>query len=390
MTDKPIKIIIICFTCFFMGMSWTSLPIISNPLFSLGISKSEYSILTFALVFAGVIFSSIAGIFGRIKGLKKVLISGIFLCAIAMFIYALGYYRVKHLYVILLIGQFILGIGITSILTSLAAYLSLYLPKATAMILTGVFASINLGSFTSPIFFNLVNPGKWGNNCFIIGAAMLFLFFLALKILPTIKNPYIASKGRNSVFKKEFSLFWLFFLTIVLFALCELIFSYWGIIYLNLYKKLSLELSRFSLSFYWAAVGLSQLTICWLLKYIAPKYFYRVLPILLVIGFWGMFFSKGLSSIIISFIIGGMGASAFIALTMNFVEHDFKQIAEIASGVMFMGYFLGYLIGSLAIAKVIKFVDLSKIFLFSGFLAIVIEIFAIYLIKKSKTPKSYH
>ncbi|NGX32186.1 MAG: hypothetical protein K1060chlam4_00227 [Candidatus Anoxychlamydiales bacterium] len=389
MKDKSIKIISIGLICYFMGMSWTALPIISNPLFMQGISKSEYSILTFALVFAGLIFSSIAGVFGRVKGLKNVLVSGVLLCSIAMGLYALGYYQVKNLYSLLLIGQFILGLGITSILTSLTAYLSLYLPKATAMILTGIFACINFGGFSSPIFFNLLS-NKWGINCLIIAAAFFILFFLALKVLPVVKNPYIESKSKKSIFKKEFHLFWMFFLTIVLFTICELVYAYWGIIYLNLYKKLDLSLSRFSLSFYWAAAGITQLTICWLLKYIAPKYFYRALPILLASGFLGMVFFKGLTSIIISFVIGGMGVSAFVALSMNFVEQDFKQIAEVASGIMFMGYFLGYLIGSLAIAEIIKFIDLSKIFLFSGFIAIIIEIFTFYLIKKSKIPKSYH
>jgi len=371
-----------------MGMSWTVLPIISNPLFASGISKSEYSILTFALVFAGFLYSSLAGFFGKFKGLKNVLISGVILCVIAMTLYALGFYQTNYLYFFLLVGQFVLGLGITSILTSLAAYLSLYLPKATAMVLTGIFACINLGSFTSPIFFNLLFD-KWGVNCLFIAAMFFILSILALKILPAIKNPYV-EKSKKSIFKKEFFLFWFFFLTICLFAICELVYSYWGIIYLNLSKKLSLELSRFSLSFYWASVGLSQLTICFLLKYIAPKYFYRILPILLASGFIGMFFSKSLIGVILAFMLGGIGASAFIALTMNFVEHDFKQIAEIASGIMFMGYFLGYLIGSLAIAQVIKSIDLAKIFLFSGFLAIIIEIFTIYLVKKSKIPKSYH
>ncbi|NGX36296.1 MAG: hypothetical protein K1000chlam1_01137 [Candidatus Anoxychlamydiales bacterium] len=390
MKDKPIKIIIICFICFFMGMAWTVLPTISNLLLNDSISKSEYSILTFTLVFAGLIFSSIAGVLGRIKGLKNVLVSGVFLCIIAMVFYALGCYQIKHLYVLLLIGQFILGLGITSILTSLAAYLSLYIPKATAMVLTGIFACVNIGSFTCPIFFNLFNQNKWGNNSIIIAAGFFVLFLIALKVLPVVKNPYTESKSKKSFFKKEYLFFWLFFLTLALYSVCELVYSYWGIIYLNQYKQFNLELSRFSLSFYWIAVGLGQLTICWLLKYIAPKYFYRVLPILIAIGFWGMFFSKELTSVIISFVIGGLGASAFIALTMNFVEIDFKEIAEIASGVMFMGYFLGYLIGSLAIAQAIKFTDLSKIFLFSGFLAIIIELFTLYLVKKSRIPKGYH
>ena len=256
------------------------------------------------------------------------------------------------------------------------------------MILTGIFACVNLGSFSSPIFFNLLSD-KWGINCIIIATAFFVLFFIALKVLPVIKNPYV-EQSKKSIFKKEFFLFWLFFLTICLFAICELVYSYWGIIYLNLSKNLDLELSRFSLSFYWASVGISQLTICFLLKYVAPKYFYRILPILLATGFLGMFFSKGLVSVILAFMIGGMGTSAFIALSMNFVEHDFKQIAEIASGIMFMGYFLGYLIGSLVIAQVIKSIDLSKIFLFSGLLAIIIEILTLYLVRKSKIPKSYH
>ncbi|KKL11030.1 hypothetical protein LCGC14_2549910 [marine sediment metagenome] len=387
MNQKASKIIIICSACFFMGMAWNVLPIISGLLFAIGISKSEYSILTFTFVLAGLIFSSIAGIFGRIKGLKKVYVSGIFLCSFAMGLYALSYYLLNNLYLILLIGQFILGVGITSILTSISAYLYLYLPKTTAMILTGIFTCINLGSSSSPIFFNFLNSSNWGLNCLIISIALFIMFFLALNILPIVENPYIKKK---CILKTNSSLLGIFFLTVILFALCELVFSYWGIIYLNQYKQINLQFSRFGLSSYWIAAGLSQLTICWLLKYIAPKYFYRILPVFLALGFLGMFFATKFITIVISFMLGGIGASAFIALTMNFVEHDFKQSAEIASGIMFMGYFLGYVIGSLAIAETIKFIDLSKIFLFSAFIAIFIEIFTIYIVKKSKTSQNIY
>ena len=213
------------------------------------------------------------------------------------------------------------------------------------------------------------------------------MFFLALNILPIVENPYIKKK---CILKTNSSLLGIFFLTVILFALCELVFSYWGIIYLNQYKQINLQFSRFGLSSYWIAAGLSQLTICLLLKYIAPKYFYRILPVFLALGFLGMFFATKFITIVISFMLGGIGASAFIALTMNFVEHDFKQSAEIASGIMFIGYFLGYVIGSLAIAETIKFIDLSKIFLFSAFIAIFIEIFTIYIVKKSKTSQNIY
>jgi MFS family permease len=375
-----------------MGLAWTVLPtisnlIINNSLINSQVTEYQYSIITFSLVFAGLIYSIIAGVFGKIKGLKKVLLLGVLFCALGMIIYTVSYLIPSQLYVLLLLGQFLLGIGITSILTSLTAYLFILIPKATSMTLTGVFASINLGSFSCPIFFNLMNANRWGINTLIIAVFQIILFLTAIKIMPNLINPYVKSqKNIINLFKIKNVLFWSFFLTIILYSICELTFTYWGIIYLHKDKNFSLILSRYSLSFYWASVGLSQITICWLLKYINPKYIYRSLPIFMILGFLGMYNSNFLTSVILSFVIGGIGMSAFIAITMNYVEHDFKQIAEIASGIMFMGYFLGYILGSLFIGQIIRYINLSTVFLLMGLVSSLILMNTFYLIKKSKLP----
>ncbi|MFA6119329.1 MAG: MFS transporter [Parachlamydiales bacterium] len=380
---KIFALIIICFICYLVGVSWTILPSISNILLIDLLSEKQYAVLSFSLVLAAVMFSNIAGLLGKKWGLKKIINSGTFFAFIGVFIVVLSTFFSKQIFSILLVGQFILGLGLSFILTSITAYLCLSFPNLSAMTLTAIFACINLGSISGPLFFNLKIFQDWWFNCLIISILWFVFFVSSLKALPVVKNPHSALKHRN-IFSRKFTLFWLFFLVILLYSLCEYTYAFWGIVLLSKIKGFDLIASRYGLAIFWAAVGIAQITIFFLLKYKPAKFFYRILPIFIFSGFFILSYASKYYNNIIGLIIGGLGCSAFVALSLSFVEKFFKEIAEISAGIMFTGYFLGYILGSLFIGQSINYISLNTLFVIAGIIAIFIEILVMNLLIKTK------
>lgn len=393
MIEKRLKIfslIVICLTCYLVGICWTILPSISNTLITSNIynlNENSYAILSSCLTIAATIFAGIAGLLGKKWNLKKVIILGSIISILGLFFHFSCYYYPSNTFHILFIGQCLLGIGFSSILASLTVYLCILFPTLSAMALTGIFTCINLGSVTGPTFFNLSIFEKWELNILIIAISWSILFIISFFALTSVTRPSSKNKQNQGVFKKKFILFWLFLFVLILYSICEYTYAFWGPVFLKQEKNISINLARYALAIFWFSVAFGQISICWLLKYLSPKYFYRILPILITSGFVILFFAKTYNNNVLGFIMGGLGSSAFVALTLSYVERTFKEVAEVTTGIMFMGYFVGYLVGSIFIGQLLKLESLTHVFLSIGFIGAMIWIITIYLVHRVHSIK---
>jgi len=256
------------------------------------------------------------------------------------------------------------------------------------MAITAGFICINIGSFVSPLYFNYFN-NNLDNASLYISILILIFFLLALIFLPEIKNKEpIEHMKYKVIFEKKYRYFLVFFSSVVLYSICEYVYSNWGVVLLKSEKGFNLEVSRFGLSTFWASVGITQILIFFLLKYLNIKKIYRVLPFFISIGFFVMIFSKKFS--LIGLALGGIGGSAFVALSLSYVEYLFNKIAQIASSTIFLGFFSGYIIGSLLISTLLDFTSLTNSFFVIGILSVIIILNTLYLTKKFKIEKESH
>ncbi len=371
-----------------IGLSWTTLPSIINIIINnsfYGVNAKNYAILSSVFIVSALIFANIGGVLGRKHGLKTMIIRGLTLVFLGLSCYLMGYAWINHFFGIAMLAQILLGIGICFLLTSLTSYVCLLLPNISAIALTGLFACINLGSILCPIFYNIQPSHKWWVKCLIIVILLFSLLLISLKFLPAIHNPNILAKTKNAnLVQKKYRIMWLFLIILILYSICEYIYAFWGIVFLNKIKGFSLFFSRYELSYFWAAFGFGQILIFWLLRFIAPKYFYRILPVLITIGFFIMLYSNNSIYSTFGFIIGGIGCSSFFPLTLSFVELSFKEIAEIISGIMITGYFAGYLLGAITAGVISKYTSLNSIFFTAIIIAILIAFMSCYLMAKPK------
>ncbi len=318
------------------------------------LTGSQYASLALYLVIGAILASNGATEIGRFYGVKKSLLYGVLAIAIGMGIMGITPFvsnqDLDFRYPSLVISQFFLGMGVGAILTSANAFLVLFMFKRTAMLLTGMYSCITLGSSSAPFFIGKFS-GFWNWGVFPTIIACLFLILLLVSYwqLPHISNPYpISREPLKVIFKKLPGFFWVFAIAAFLYAICENGLVAWSTIFLHLEKGVKNEEATESLAIFWGVVTIAELSICGLVSKFSPRFIYRLLPLFLIIACFGMVFASGANQSLLFFVTGALGVSAFFALTVNFAERRFHELAEFVSGTMVLGYFLGTVVGSLA------------------------------------------
>jgi len=373
-----------------MGNAWTVIPVIGNLLISsssYSFNNFQYASLGFVLLAAAIIFSWVSGLLGYKIGMKKGILIGLLFFFFANLLFSLANFRTNNeAFWILLIGEGLLGISIGGLLASVTSYIVFLVPNKTPMVLTGVYFCVNFGSFSYPILFNLFSSGKFWWHLTILQAVLsLLLVVVGWKFLPDIRNPNpLPLHTFREAFRHLSFRFWIFFAVIIGFSITENTFDSWVTIFLHQVKDLSISKANFGLSSYWATVAIGQVSVCVLVRWISPRWIYRILPLFLIVGYFGIYYSEGYFYNLLFYIISALGCSAFFALTMSFVEGEYKVVSEIASGVMVTAYFLGSALGSLIFGTVLgaNVINLKDLIFLFGFITVVIFGVNQYLMNK--------
>lgn len=373
-----------------MGNAWTVIPAIGNVLMtsnSYKFSNFQYAYLGFALLGSAIIFSWMTGILGHKIGTKKViLISLLFFCCASCLFTIANFRTGNEVYRLLLFAQGLLGIAISGLLTSFSTYIVLLIPKKAPMVLTGVFFCVNFGSFCFPLMFNLISSDQfWWRITIVHAVMMFFLIGLGWKFLPDIRNVNSAPRQTFHEFSRQLTQrFWIFLTVIVIYSITENTFSSWITIFLHTVKDLSISKANIGLSSFWGTVALGQASVCILVRWISPKLIYRILPLFLILGYFGIYFSTNYNESVFFFIISALGCSAFFALSMSFVEGEYRSISEIASGIMVTGYFLGSALGASLFGAILEsnVINLKELIFLVGFIPVVIAVLNNFLMSR--------
>lgn len=379
---KAIPVILIGLICFALGNSWTILPSISHLIVqeSLGfLSSQQYASLAFFLVLGAVISTNGATEIGRFYGVKNALICGIAAIFIGTILLAVAPFSAAawgkdYRFAFFICSQFSIGLGIGAILTSINAFLSLYMFKRIATLLTGVYACINLGSASAPFLISKTLPDWWLFSA-VISGFFLVLLLATLRWLPNIHNPNpLSREPLKLIFKKLPPSFWLFVIGIFFYGICEDCLVSWTTILFHTAKNIETQTALRGLTIFWATVTLAQITICVLVSRISPRPIYRLLPCLLAVGLFGIVMANTVSVNLLFFAISALGVSAFFSLTVNFAENKFHKVAELVSGAVVLGYLLGTVVGSLGIGFFYQTLQwkLEMIFISIGVIAILL------------------
>lgn len=392
---KPYKVsalILSGLSCFTLGSSWTMLPAISNILQTdknWSMSALAYSYLTLIFLIGALISAPTSGSFSHIKGSKTTIILGAFLGFISMGLFSIAYFLSFFWgYNLLLISQFLLGVSISMTLTSVSTYITQLVKDKSSYALLILYACVNLGSFACPAILNFFRLAEiWW-----LESLSLSIIYFIISLLTAYLSPYITqehSEGKHKIWVATKSLtlfFWLFALIILLYAINEIAMTAWGVIFLFKVKNFSIYESSLALSMYWLIVMVSQIGIALLTKYIDRRKIYCSLPLFLILGWTGLYFSTSIIAIYIFFIVNGIGNGAMFALTMFFAQKSSNNLFAISSGLIIKSYFIGSMIGTYLIGALYQIfaISINMIIVFICWQSVILAFVTLITMKKTK------
>lgn len=392
---KSITFILLCLICFGLGFGWCILPAIANNILhsdTYGITPAKYADLNLLMILGALISANLTSEISRFSGTKKTLLYGLGCMSLSLFVLGMTEIAaVRDPYSIFSffgVSQFFLGLGIGNILTSISAFIALYLKHLTAVGITGVIACVHIGSSICFFLMSKLSTLGWWYYPFFLTVFFMILIFIVIALLPNILNPNIQARDKlSSIFRNVSWRFWAIPLIIVLYAIVEIVYTTWGTVFLYEANDTSVSQANYALSIYWIVVTLSQVAICGLVTFIPFQRIYIILPLFFAASLYGLYFTSSPVLSIFLFSMGGLGNSAFFSLTVNFGELEFRQYAELVSGSIVTGYFLGSGAGSILIGILIKFFDLKNSYGIIGAVGILLFLLVMIMIKTSKKLK---
>lgn len=293
--------------------------------------------------------------FSRIFGMKLMLIAGL---AANFFGIAL-YYEANLLYagsfavyLTLALVMAFLGIAIGFVAPLLATYVIIEFPNKTALGIILLFSCLNIGVMIARPFFDLF----YSTGAYMISLGVIFLGFLWIIHAHFINPPL--PKNLEPVQKE--SLLWnelhrrlgIFIFAMILYGVLENIFNKVGDNYLQ--NIMSHARADQIIVVFWLALTVCQLTMGLPAYWAAPLKVLRILPFFIILALILIPLQNDFSSLLLSFIIAGIGCSAIFPLILAMLQLELRSCAtkdatpnsmlpyyESACGYMVASYLFG-------------------------------------------------
>ena len=393
---RRFEILCVYLTGLFQGLALVVVPaaslIFTDPS-KFGFSSSEYGLLFIPQVVTAIAASLLGPSLARKWGMKTVYRGGLVFNILAMIFIAASQLVWEHhhaAYMLIIFGTAFVGAGFGSTLPTINVYATNFFPKSSASALTVLHTLLGTGTALAPLLVAVLvkQIGWWVLPEFVIAALMAILagaFILPLQdqrpvideLTPlTVPTVFLPVRVR------------LFMLIVFLYGFCETIFANWAIIFLNKEKGVSIEQAGYALAAFWVMVSVGRLLVSILSVWVLPKWFYRILPVLMIISLIAVTLVSSPISGILLFALAGLSCSAFFPLTFSFGQKGFEPIAERVSGWIMASYMVGYGLAAYGIGKVIELThtSLGSWYINSVVIALAVFVLSMVLTKRESVP----
>jgi MFS family permease len=316
-----------------------------------GLSTSEYGGM-FAPQAATAVLASLfgAGLMRRIGG-KKVFLAGLAADLLAMVLLFSSQFAASQrplAYGLLLTATAFLGIGFGFTVPALNTFTAAFFPAKRDAALLTLNALLGLGTALAPIFATIfVGLGIWwGLPVLMSGLALaLLLFGMGLSLDQSTHSRQDANKGpEDRRAMKIPSRFWIYAAFAFLYGVCETMNANWATVYMSGDLAASTTLASLALTAFWVMVTGGRVLFAAIGKWFPEQWTYRVLPLLLALGFLlTAAVPKGHPLLaILSFGLAGLGCSALLPLVIGFGQEELTAMAASVAGGLIGFYQMGY------------------------------------------------
>jgi predicted MFS family arabinose efflux permease len=350
----------------------------------MGISKLDYGNV-FILLISGALFTSyFGGIIAKNIGIKNLLIFGLCISCISMGLFSLESLFLQEVglsYPVLMLILFFLGTGYGAMMTSLCTYFSHR--KGS---FNNLFIALGMGACISPLLFKICQAlGFWWVAPLLIAStlALLCIFVLFLFPNPDKRSP-IAAFSIQCLSQKRGLL--LFAGMTVFYAMCETLFSTWGIIFLKQDREITDLVASCALFFFWLFVMLGRFIIGGTERR-CIKGIFMALGLLLAIACFAAGLSSSTASTLITFSLAGLGCSNLQPMIYQFCQKHFEGQQMAIRGMLNGMYIIGYGLSAAGVACVERRAQISFASLFIG-VGILLIMSVIILTRNRKALKA--
>ena len=352
-----------------------------------GLTSAKYGLLFLPQIVAAIVSAlAVRRLAARI-GMKRVVMLGTACCVVSMALLLVASRLVGHpglAYPVLLVGTAAVGAGFAATMSGLNVYAFELFREHPGAALTGLHMVITVGSVLSPLMFSLfLRGGYWPGAPMVVAAILAGLLASQLKLdsLGSDRAPgYEPPADRVRLSQR----LWLWAALALLYGACEATFAYWGPVYANEDKGLSVATSALALSAFWGALTLGRALFTAFSLRFRTRAVYIIAPFVVAVAFLALPFLQGTLSVILGFALAGLGCSFFYPDSVGLASNEQPAHAAVVSATMTAFLFAGFGLGANLPGILRSAAGLSTVFTWSLGYAVALGLLAVFMTSAGK------
>jgi hypothetical protein len=311
-----------------------------------GLSTTAYGGLFVPQAITAIAAALLGGGLTHRLGGKRVLLAGLTADLLAMGLLFASQFALPErgfAYGLLLVATALLGIGFGFTVPALNTFTAAFFPGRIDSAILTLNALLGLGTALAPIFASIfVGCGIWwGLPLLMTGLTLgLLLFSGRLPFADAGQPAASAGAGKGGVPPR----FWIYAAFALLYGVCETMNANWATVYMSSGLHASVTLSSLALTVFWAFVTGGRILFAYVERWLAARWIYRLLPLLLAGAFLLISAVPAAHPFLAlaSFGLAGIGCSALLPLVISFGQSEFTQIPAFVAGGLIGFYQMGY------------------------------------------------
>jgi MFS family permease len=280
-------------------------------------------------------------------------------------------------FVALCIATGCLGLGFGATVMALNTLVEGFFPATADGAVLLLNALLGVGTALAPVLVALfVGLGFWW------GLPLLMVVLVAVLLCGTLpaplQLPYNAAAG-GSLPKR----FWFYAAAVFLYGIVETLCGNWASLYLASQRRVSAQDAAYALTAFWVLVTVGRVAIALLDRFIATRWIYLGLPVLLAIAFQFIAAANDAAGGIAAFAVAGLACSAFLPFSISFAGAEFPRQAATMSGVLIAIYQVGYGVAAFGVGPMRESAGLnySSVYALGGIIALALALAALLVIR---------
>jgi fucose permease len=344
------------------------------------LSSTQYGAMFIPQVVLAILASALGSGVARRFGLRGVLRLGLCGDLLSMALLATSplFAGTNYAFVVLCIATGALGLGFGATVMALNTLVEGFSPANADGAVLLLNALLGVGTALAPVLVALFNGlGFWWGLPLLM--VVLIATLLAGTLSAPLQLPYNAAGGGRLPGR-----FWFYAIAVLLYGIVETLCGNWASLYLASQRQVSGPGAAYALTAFWVMVTVGRVAIALLDRFIAARWIYLALPVLLAVAFQIVAVANDAASGIAAFAVAGLACSAFLPFSISFAGAEFPRQAATMSGALIAVYQVGYGVAAFGVGPMRQQagLDYATVYALGGIVALALALVAWLLIRR--------